>query len=99
MPSMRRGFVSIVGTLGAIGLLAGSALGQGYVYPAKGQSPQQQQKDQGECSGGVCIIRIRSRGGDQNRYHFTIIARTINIVPAKRNFSGPVLYFGHLKTP
>jgi hypothetical protein len=24
---------------------------QGYVYPARGQSPQQQQKDQGECHG------------------------------------------------
>jgi hypothetical protein len=28
---------------------SGSALAQGYVYPARGQSPQQQQKDQGEC--------------------------------------------------
>lgn len=51
MPSMRQGFMAGAGMLGAIGLLAGTALGQGYVYPAKGQSPQQQQKDQGECSG------------------------------------------------
>ncbi len=32
-----------------MGSPAGSALGQSYVYPAHGQSPQQQQKDQGEC--------------------------------------------------
>src|SRR5262252_5448650 len=30
-------------------LVSGSALAQGYVYPAKGQSPQQQQQDQGQC--------------------------------------------------
>ncbi len=51
MPPARRRFASAVGALGVVGLLAGSALAQGYVYPAKGQSPQQQQKDQGECSG------------------------------------------------
>jgi hypothetical protein len=51
MSPVRRGFVSVVGGLVAIGLLAGTALGQGYVYPARGQSPEQQQKDQGECSG------------------------------------------------
>ena len=51
MPPVRRGFVSVVGAFGAISLIAGSAMGQGYVYPTKGQSPQQQQKDQGECSG------------------------------------------------
>ena len=39
MPPMRRGSVSVVGALGAISLMAGSAMGQGYVYPAKGQSP------------------------------------------------------------
>jgi hypothetical protein len=27
----------------------GIVLAQGYVYPTRGQSPQQQQKDQGEC--------------------------------------------------
>lgn len=31
-------------------MLPGSAVGQ-YVYPARGQSPEQQQKDQGECHG------------------------------------------------
>jgi len=36
------GFIGVV-------LLAGSAVGQGYVYPARGQSPEQQQKDTGEC--------------------------------------------------
>ena len=51
MSPVRRRFVSVVGALVAIGLLAGTAMGQGYVYPARGQSPEQQQKDQGECSG------------------------------------------------
>ena len=39
MPRMGRGFVSVVGALGAITLMAGSAMGQGCVCPAKGQSP------------------------------------------------------------
>lgn len=30
-------------------MLIGTAVGQGYVYPARGQSPEQQQKDTGEC--------------------------------------------------
>jgi len=34
-----------------VGILSGQALAQGYVYPARGQSPQQQQKDQAECQG------------------------------------------------
>ena len=34
-----------------VGTLSGPALAQGYVYPAKGQSPQQQQKDQADCHG------------------------------------------------
>ena len=34
-----------------LALVAGSAGAQGYVYPAKGQSPQQQQKDQSDCHG------------------------------------------------
>ena len=35
-----------------VGLLLGLALAQGYVYPAKGQSPQQQrQQDQADCQG------------------------------------------------
>jgi len=32
-----------------VGILSGPALAQGYVYPGKGQSPEQQQKDQAEC--------------------------------------------------
>jgi hypothetical protein len=32
-------------------ILSGPALGQTFVYPSKGQSPQQQQKDEGECHG------------------------------------------------
>ena len=35
--------------LGAVAVLTGSALGQAYVYPTRGQSPQQQQRDQAEC--------------------------------------------------
>ena len=34
-----------------VGILSGPALAQGYVYPAKGQTPQQQQKDQADCHG------------------------------------------------
>ena len=51
MRSLRSMFASGVVTFTVAGLLAGSALAQGYVYPAKGQSPAQQQKDQSECSG------------------------------------------------
>lgn len=51
MTPVRRCLATVVSALGAVGLLAGSALAQGYVYPAKGQSPQQQQQDQNECSG------------------------------------------------
>lgn len=35
--------------LTGVALLTGTAVGQGYVYPAHGQSPQQQQKDVAEC--------------------------------------------------
>ena len=39
-----------VGVLFAAAAVApGTVLGQSYVYPTRGQSPQQQQKDQGEC--------------------------------------------------
>ena len=34
-----------------VGALSGQALAQGYVYPTKGQSPQQQQQDQADCHG------------------------------------------------
>jgi len=34
-----------------VGILCGPALAQGYVYPARGQNPQQQQQDQAECHG------------------------------------------------
>lgn len=36
-------------TLAAAGFLAGQALAKPIVYPSKGQSAQQQQKDEGEC--------------------------------------------------
>ena len=50
---MRRGLKAMVGigsVVVAAGVLTGPALGQ-YVYPARGQSPQQQQQDQAQCSG------------------------------------------------
>ena len=56
-------------------------------------------EDQGEPSLRSLHHPDSLKGGDQDRYHFTIIASTINVVPAKRNFSGRVMYFGHLKTP
>jgi Tfp pilus assembly protein PilV len=40
--------VVAVGLTGVV-LLTGNAIGQGYVYPARGQSPQQQQQDAAEC--------------------------------------------------
>lgn len=33
----------------AAGLATGPAIAQQFIYPAKGQSPQQQQRDEGEC--------------------------------------------------
>jgi len=35
--------------LATMAVASGLALGQAYIYPTRGQSPQQQQKDQGEC--------------------------------------------------
>jgi len=49
MLTVRGGLSGIVVSLSTVGLLAGVALGQGYVYPARGQNPQQQQKDQADC--------------------------------------------------
>jgi hypothetical protein len=49
---MRKAMWSVVMTVVvATGLTAGAdpATAQAYVYPSKGQSPQQQQKDQAEC--------------------------------------------------
>ncbi len=51
MQSVTFRFVSGMAVFGIISVLGGSVLAQGYVYPAKGQSPEQQQRDQGECSG------------------------------------------------
>jgi len=45
------GLVSVAATVVVGAILSGPALGQTFVYPSKGQSPQQQQKDQGECHG------------------------------------------------
>ena len=38
-----------VTTLLVVAMFAGSASAQQFVYPAKGQSPEQQKKDEGEC--------------------------------------------------
>ena len=47
-PSMKA--LTGAGVLFAAAAVApGIVLAQSYVYPARGQSPQQQQKDQGEC--------------------------------------------------
>lgn len=43
-----RGFVGTVLVPTTVVVLSGSALAQ-YVYPTRGQSPQQQQQDQGQC--------------------------------------------------
>ena len=53
MLTVRSQLGKVVAATVTLSLLAwgGSALAQGYVYPARGQSPQQQQKDQAECQG------------------------------------------------
>ncbi len=50
---MRTGVRSLTNVLAlaAVAFAPAVAAAQGYVYPARGQSPQQQQKDQGECQG------------------------------------------------
>jgi len=47
---MTKRFVFVAATLAMVELWCGSALAQA-VYPAKGQSPQQQQQDMAECNG------------------------------------------------
>jgi len=70
---MRRameGLMSVAAAVMVGAILSGPALGQTYVYPSKGQSPQEQQKDQGECHGwatqqsGVNLRRWRPRPRD-----------------------------------
>lgn len=49
---MRLAVMHAVGALTALAAVAPTVVGaQGAIYPARGQSPQQQQKDQGECHG------------------------------------------------
>jgi hypothetical protein len=48
---MRSKIEQLVAVALAVGALSGQAFAQGYVYPARGQSPQQQQQDQAECHG------------------------------------------------
>lgn len=40
---------ALTASLAVMGLVAGQAQAKPIVYPSKGQSPQQQQKDEGEC--------------------------------------------------
>jgi hypothetical protein len=40
---------TLAATLAAISFVAGQAQAKPIIYPAQGQSPQQQQKDEGEC--------------------------------------------------
>ncbi len=47
---MRKAFVGVAGALAMTALLCGSALAQA-IYPAKGQSAQQQQQDMQSCQG------------------------------------------------
>lgn len=45
------GLVSVAVAVVVAAILPGSVLGQGFVYPSRGQSPEQQQRDQAECNG------------------------------------------------
>ena len=47
---MKRATATIAGCVLLLGLLAGSAGAQPFIYPQKGQTPQQQSQDQGECT-------------------------------------------------
>jgi hypothetical protein len=47
---MRFSLTLTVVAAGLVALMAGAALAQMYVYPARGQTPQRQQQDQGACS-------------------------------------------------
>ena len=49
MRVMMRRLTGGVVLLAAVTVAPGLVRGQSYVYPTRGQSPQQQQKDQGEC--------------------------------------------------
>jgi hypothetical protein len=44
-----RPIVAAIAGLGAALFAAGPALAQSYVYPARGQSPEQQNRDLGDC--------------------------------------------------
>ncbi len=49
MRPMNATLVAMVGAAGIMALATGPALAQTYVYPARGQNPQQQQADMGAC--------------------------------------------------
>jgi hypothetical protein len=49
MRSSRKALTGVAVLVAAATVAPGIVLGQSYVYPTRGQSPQQQQKDQGEC--------------------------------------------------
>ena len=48
---MARRIACVVALTASVFLFSGNAPAQQYVYPAKGQSPDQQKKDEGECHG------------------------------------------------
>ena len=49
MRSSMKALTGVTVLFAAATVAPGSGLAQSYVYPTRGQSPQQQQKDQGEC--------------------------------------------------
>lgn len=49
MTRSRHGWTKVGIVAGALLLASGTALGQMFIYPQKGQSPQQQAQDQAEC--------------------------------------------------
>jgi hypothetical protein len=46
---MATSLAAAIGVAGFLVAAAGSAAAQGYVYPGRGQSPEQQQRDMGDC--------------------------------------------------
>ena len=45
----KKALASALAAAGIIAVVAGPVIAQSHVYPAKGQSPEQQQRDQGDC--------------------------------------------------
>jgi hypothetical protein len=51
MRPKKKRWLKLAGVPVAVLVVSGTALAQSYVYPARGQSPQQQQQDQAQCHG------------------------------------------------